>query len=244
MCVWRPAGRGPRCRAFGSRRRPSTDRTPTPGVRRASLGPAPPRCPSLYLFPRAARCVGLCPCGRLLPSSRVRAGGSLMRPGAGTEGGARTAGRDPGGLRGGYCGVRMAWCVGSLGPQGLGRGQVRSGVRVQHPRGRPRSRCPRYPRPSPRHPAPPRTPADPAPPPAPAVRSPPRASSCACAPALPAPHPAHLETAPHPPLTRTPRPCPRPPTPTCRSPPFPRRPCAPADPVPGDLTCCPRSLGV
>lgn len=199
MCVWRPAGRGPRCRAFGSRRRPSTDRTPTPGVRRASLGPAPPRCPSLYLFPRAARCVGLCPCGRLLPSSRVRAGGSLMRPGAGTEGGARTAGRDPGGLRGGYCGVRMAWCVGSLGPQGLGRGQVRSGVRVQHPRGRPRSRCPRYPRPSPRHPAPPAH-----------LQTPPLPPPLQSAP-LPAPPraPVHLHSPRPTPRTWRPRPTPR-----------------------------------
>lgn len=143
-----PASRGPRWRAFRSRRRPSEYRTWTPGVWPASPGPAPPGCSCLYLLPRAAPCVGLCPCCRLLPSSRVRAGGSLMRL-RGRDGGRRPHRRQgprrfPWGLS-----VGCGWprCQRPLGPPGWGRGGVRSGVRV-------RSRCPRCPRPAPLLPLP------------------------------------------------------------------------------------------
>lgn len=119
------------------------------GVRPASPGPAPPGGSCRCLLARGAprRPLSLLPPAALLRRPR---GGWLMRLRAGHGGGRPRRRRDPGGFGGG-------------------------GVGAQHPRGRPRGRCPRCPRPG-------------SPPPAHLQTPPPDAWPVAVAPWVCAPH--------------------------------------------------------
>ena len=150
-----PASRGPRWRAFRSRRRPSEYRTWTPGVWPASPGPAPPGCSCLYLLPRGAlrRPLSLLSPAALLP--RPRRGFAHAPAGQGRREAPAPPAGTPEVSMGAVCGVRMAPVPAP--PRAAGVGERRGEERGPGPE--------QVPSVSPARPAtpPPRAPADPAP---------------------------------------------------------------------------------